>query len=342
MCHYRTVTSMSVTIQDVAKVAGVSTATVSRVLNGASTVDAALARRVREAIAATNYIPNSHGRALRRQVSQTWAAIVPDVQNPFFTTMVAALESAAVASGYAVILCNSDEQVSRERTYVQAAIAQRMAGVVIGVVSGNDSDLQPFFDARIPTVLFDRRIEGYNGDIVETDNVLAGRMVAEHLLQAGRRRIACIAGPADVSTTEDRVRGFEEVLAASGNSGSGLLYRANLRPEGGESAVRTLLAAHPDIDAIFATNGPLTVGAYRAIQNLGIDMPRDVALVGVDDDMWTRMVSPRVTVVQQPVAKMGAVAAELLFSHAEGKTPAPQHLVLRPQLLVRGSSARLD
>ena len=340
MCHDRTVIQRPVTIQDVAREAGVSTATVSRVLNGSGTVDPELARRVRQAVAATSYVLNTNGRALRRQVSDVWAAIVSDVQNAFFTTMVSALESVAVRQGYSVMLCNSDEQTARERAYIQAAIAQRMAGVVIAAASENASDLGPLDAARIPTVVVDRRVDSYEGDSIFVDNRLAGRMVAEHLLQGRHERMACIVGPADVSTTEERFEGFRDSLKAAGRPlPSRAVQRARLRPEGGEIAMRTLLTSGTPPTAVFVTNGPLTAGAYRAIQGLGLRMPEDVALVGVDDDFWTRMVSPMVTVIQQPVAQLGALAAELLLSRAQGSQSSSQHLMLQPQLLVRASSA---
>ncbi len=329
-----------VSIQDVARAAGVSAATVSRVLNGRSTVDPELAARVREAVAATLYVPNSNGRALRRQVSDVWAAIVSDVQNPFFTGMVSALESVAAQRGLSVMLCNTDEHVAREQVYVRTAIAQRIVGVVIAAASANQSDLTPLAAAGIPVVVVDRRVNGYAGDSIFVDNRLAGRQAAEHLMQMGYERIACIAGPADVSTTEDRLTGFREALADGGHPLSAtLVRRANLRPEGGEIAMRALLSSAHRPDAVFATNGPLTVGVYRAIQAVGMAMPRDVALVGVDDDQWTRMVVPMVTVIRQPVTEMGALAAELLLSRGSASHLAPQHIVLDPQMLVRASSA---
>lgn len=329
------------TIQDVARQAGVSTATVSRVLNGASTVDADMARRVRAAAAATRYVPNSTGRALRRQVSDIWAVIVTDVQNPFFTAMFAALESVAVREGFSVMLCNSDEQVSRERTYLQAAVSQRMAGVVVAVTSERESDLGPIRAARIPVVVVDRRLHDHTGDTILVDNVLAGRLAADHLVQHGHRRIACIAGPPDVSTTEDRLAGFRAALAEAGRSiPERWVCRANLRAEGGEIAMRSLLAQSDPPDAVFATNGPLTVGTYRAIRSLRRSIPQDVALIGVDDDQWTRMVSPMVTVIQQPVAEMGRLAGELLSSRSRsGGEVDPQHIVLNPELLIRASTA---
>lgn len=328
-----------VTIVDVARKAGVSSATVSRVLNGASTVDAALASRVRAAAAATSYVPNSNGRALRRQVSDIWAVVVSDVQNPFFTALVAAIEEVALREGFSVMLCNSDEQIVRERVYLGAAVAQRMAGVVIAVASELDSDLTPLEAARIPTIVVDRRLHDYGGDTIVVDNELAGAMAAEHLIDQGYRRVGCITGPPDVSTTEDRLVGFRAGLLARGVAlPDRWVRRANLRAEGGEREMRSLLSGTDAPDAVFTTNGPLTEGAYQAVQLSERAIPGEIALIGVDDDHWTRMVSPRVSVIQQPVAEIGRLAGELLVARARGGGGEAEHIVLTPTLQARAST----
>src|SRR5699024_2650100 len=180
---------------DVAAAAGVSSATVSRVLNVSTSVAPQLDERVRQAALAANYVRNANGRALRRQRSDTWAVIVSDLQNPFFTSLVAAVERVAVRAGYSVMLCNTDEQLDRENTYLDAAIAQRMAGVVVSVTSEEASDLARLTRAQVPTVVVDRRVHDFTGDTILLDNVRAGRMAAEHLLELGHRDILCLAGP---------------------------------------------------------------------------------------------------------------------------------------------------
>lgn len=332
----------AVTVLDVARAADVSSATVSRVLNGKASVDPELARRVTEAVAATGYVLNSTGRALRRQVSDVWAAIVSDLQNPFFTGVVGALEDVAVRQGFSVMLCNSDERLDRERRYVSATIAQRMSGTVIAVASERESDLRPLARAGMPVVLIDRRVHDYAGDSVLVDNRTAGRLAAEHLVAQGFRRVACIAGPADVTTTEDRLCGLRAQLVQSGGGlDERYVRRTDLRTDGGVAAARSLLAMADPPDAVFATNGPLTAGAYRAVQGLGLRMPSDVGLIGVDDDQWTRMVTPQVSVIAQPVQQIGRLAGELLDARSRDPAAPPRHEVLPPTLLERASSTAL-
>ncbi|GAB2987507.1 LacI family DNA-binding transcriptional regulator [Actinotalea caeni] len=326
-------------ITDVARAAGVSSATVSRVLNGASTVDPELARRVREAAKASGYVPNPNGRALRRQRTDVWAAIVSDLQNPFFTSLVAAVEHVAVRSGHSVMLCNTDEQLAREQGYLATAIAQRMAGVVVSVTSEQESDLSPLLAAGIPTIAVDRRVHDFPGDTILLDNVRAGRMAAQHLLELGHRDIVCLAGPSGVSTTEDRLRGALDALDEAGiPHDDRRMLRSDLRADEAEAMVRELLAGDRRPDAIFATNGPVTAGAYRAIQESALRMPEDISLVGVDDDRWTRMVRPSVTLVAQPVEEMGERAAEQLLLRGQAPDAPALHLLLTPRLLVRHSA----
>lgn len=331
----------SVKILDVAREAGVSTATVSRVLNGSDSVAPHLAERVLRAAAEMHYVPNSTGRALRRQVSDIWAAVIPDAQNPFFTTLVSALQSVAEREGISVVLCNTDEQLVRERAYLTAAVAQRMSGALVAVSSESESDLSPLLNARMPVVVVDRRLHDYTGDAVFVDNAHGGRMAAQHLLSQGYAQIACIAGPPDVSTTEDRLHGFQEELARAGMPlPAQRLRRANLRPEGGMAALLSLMDEPEPPDAVFSTNGPLTVGAFRGIQELGLVVPDRIALLGVDDDHWTRMVTPKVTVLQQPVAEIGRLAGDLLLRRSRSQDTPPERPLLEPRLIVRESTTR--
>ncbi|MDR1432454.1 MAG: LacI family transcriptional regulator [Propionibacteriaceae bacterium] len=329
----------AVSIMDVASRAQVSTATVSRVLNGKGNVDPALAAAVRQAVRETGYTPNITGRALRRQVSDVWAAIVPDIENPFFTAVVAALESVAISNGYSLMLFNTNERLDQERRYVEAVVSQRMAGVVLAVSSERDSDISPITSAGIPLVLIDRRLRGYLGDAVFVDNLTAGRQAAKHLIAQGFTDIACIAGPEDVSTTEDRLSGLREELEAAG---IGLrpewVRRSNLRFEGGEIALRSLVSNDPVPKAVYVTNGPITAGAFRAAQQLEIEIPATLGIVGTDDDQWTRMVAPAVTVIAQPTARIGKLAGECLVARSNDPIGAGQQITLAPSLLARDSS----
>ena len=325
------------TIADVAREAGVSAATVSRVLNGSATVSSERADRVRLAAEALRYQPSGPARALRRQRTTLWAAIVADNENPFFTSMLRGVEDIAQRESHRLVLCNTDEDVEKEAAYIDVAIADRMAGVIIAVASTAKSDLEPLVRAGIPIVAVDRLPHSATIDSVLVDNRLGARQATEHLLDGGATRVACITGPARLSNAETRLAGYRDALTDRGIvPDKDLVRRADFREEGGHRAACSLLDGPTPPDAIFVTNNLMTLGALRALRERGRRVPDDVTLVGFDDAPWTSLVTPPLSVVAQPTAEIGRQAAELLASAGSGR-PA-RHLVLAPTLVVRESS----
>ncbi len=325
------------TISDVARAAGVSPATVSRVLNGSSPVSADRADRVRQAAADLGYQPSGPARALRRQRTTVWAAIVADVQNPFFTTMIRGVEDVAQAADHRLVLCNSDEDPAKEAAYVDVAIADRVAGVIIAVSSASRANLDRLQRAGVPVVAVDRRPKGDGIDSVVVDSRTGARQAVEHLLDGGARRVGIVTGPRRVSTAESRLSGYRAALKARGiELDPALVRHSDFREEGGHAATLSLLDEVDPPDALFVANNLMTLGALRALRERGCRVPRDVAIVGFDDAPWTTLITPALTVVAQPTYELGRQAAQLLMS-ASPERP-PRHLVLRPELVVRGSS----
>jgi LacI family transcriptional regulator len=327
------------TIVDVAREADVSTATVSRVLNGTSGVSADRAGRVRDAAARLGYVPCGSARALRRQQATVWAAIVPDIANPFFTALVRGIEDVARVRNHRLVLCNSDEDLEREASYLDIVIAERMAGVVIAVASNRDSSLAPLIERGVPTVAVDRRPSGSRLDSVVVDNRSGAAEAVTHLLAMGCRRVGCITGPRRVSTSTERLEGYRDALVAHGLPvDRALVRRADFKEDGGSRATRSLFESSTPPDALFIANNPMAVGALRALRDLDLVVPRDVALVAFDDSPWTTLTRPELTVVAQPAYEIGRVAAELLATSSDAR-PA-RTIVLSPTLVVRASSRR--
>jgi LacI family transcriptional regulator len=325
-------------IGDVAAAAGVSPATVSRVMNGTGAVSPDRAAAVREAAERLGYTPSGPARALRQQRARVWAAIIADIENPFFTALVRGIEDVASAEGHRLVLCNTDEDVDKEAEYLGIALAEQMAGVVIAVASAQ-SDLRPLLQRRVPVVAVDRRPTRYEDEVdsVVVDNVLGARQATEHLLAAGARRVACITGPERASTATERLAGYQQGLRAGGHKPStALVGRADFREEGGYAATRALLAGKQRPDALFVANNLMTIGALRAANDAGLRVPDDLLLVGFDDAPWTTLVDPQLTVVAQPTYEMGRQAARLLAT-ATPELPS-RHVVLPPTLVVRASS----
>jgi LacI family transcriptional regulator len=335
----RPVTLPGVTkIGDVASAAGVSAATVSRVLNGRGNVSPELSERVRQVAAELDYQPFGPARALRQQTTPVWAVVIADIENPFFTAMVRGVEDVAVAGDHRVVLCNSDEDLDKEAAYLNIVVAERMAGVVIAVASTADSELEPLFDRGVPVVAVDRRPLHEQVDSVLVDNRLGGEQATAHLAASGCRRIACVTGPSRLSTASDRLAGYRDALAESGRPvDSSLVRRSDFKERGGYEATRALLAGDEPPDGVFVANNLMTIGAVRAIRDAGLDIPGDVAIVGFDDAPWTTLIRPQLTVVAQPTYEIGRQAAQLLAS-AEPGGPA-RHIVLGPTLIPRESTA---
>jgi LacI family transcriptional regulator, galactose operon repressor len=324
-------------IDDVAERAGVSKATVSRVLNGSRSVAPDKEARVRRAAQELGYEPFGPAQALRQQRVRVWAVIIADIENPFFTSMVRGIEDVAYGEGYRLVLCNSDGDVNKEAGYLDIAIRERMAGVVIAAASNTDSHIERLVAEGIPAVAVDRRLDGPRVDSVVVDNATGAAEATRHLIEGGSRRVACIAGPPIVSTSNERLSGYRDGLRSAGVSyDRALVRRADYREDGGYKAARSLLALDDRPDALFVTNNLMTVGALRAIRDADLRIPRDIAVVGFDDSPLAELMHPRLTVVAQPTYEIGRTAAELLADRAAPRSP--KDIVLMPRLVVRESS----
>jgi len=325
------------TIQEVARHAKVSTATVSRVLNNHGSVHPDLVRRVRAAVDALAYQRNAVARNLRRSQTSLWAVIVSDVGNPFFTAMVRGLEDVAQQRGCSVVLCNSDENPEKEADYIAAAAAERMAGVAISAAS-TSTDVTPLVDLGIPVVAIDRRLRSANVDTVLADNQRGAEAATGHLVDMGYRRIACITGPPQAMTASERLKGYKRALRRHGREvPPGLIRHADFRERGGYDAMRSLLADSAP-DAVFVTNNLMTVGALKYLVTHGIRIPRDIGVVGFDEIPWADLIRPSLSTVAQPTYDMGRIAGQLLAAHSAAPDKQPETVVLRTSLNIRASS----
>lgn len=322
-----------VTIRDVAREAGVSIATVSRAVNGIPTVDPVLAQRVLDTVDRLGYVPNNVSRSLRLQRSTSWAVIVQGL-NAFIASVVEAIEAAAERDGTSVYLGITDFDDQRERRYVQTSLSQQVGGLIVGYVSNLDT----YHHLAIPIVFVDREMPGSPHDSVTIDNRRAGRLAAEHLWEQGFTRIAYVASDQPGAPAAGRAHGLVETLAAHG-IGVPPQYRRTTAYSlaGGREEIDALLALPEPPEAVFCTNGPVTQGAF-----LGLKAARNdaIALIGTDDEPWTALATPTITVVQQPVAEIGTTAARLLSERIAGFDGPPRHVVLQPTLVVRESSLK--
>jgi len=327
------------TIRDVAATAAVSAATVSRVLNGRVDVAPELRDRVLAAVAQLNYRPNGAARSLRTRATTVLGVIISDITNPFFTSMVRGVEDAAQEAGYSVVLANTDEDLDKERRYVEVAAAEQMAGVVLSPASSSHTSISYLVDRNIPVVTIDRRLRGAPVDSVTVNNFRAAFEATEHLIEQGCRRIGFVAGPVTTTTGSRRLAGYKAALRAAGlPDDPQLVASGEFRIDGGRAATATLLGQH--IDGLFAANNLMTIGALETLGAHGIEPGRDLAVVGFDDINWGTALRPPLTAVSQPTYEIGQRTAELLLRRIRGEKLPLQRIVLPAKLVIRESSLR--
>ncbi|CEJ15277.1 HTH-type transcriptional repressor PurR [bacterium YEK0313] len=330
------------TIRDVARLANVSVATVSNALNNAGRVSPELLARVRAAVDKLGYAPDAAARSLRKGASRLIGLIVGDITNPFFADLFEAVEDAAAARGYLVLLLNSNERVEREEAHLRMLRSQRIDGLILaptGAVSMNRAALLAALE--IPVVLVDRAMDGLGYDAVVLDNHRAGHAATTYILGHGHRRIGLINGPDVVRTAADRLQGYREALIGAGIGFDPALVRnAAFQEQAAYDAAIDLLGGAEPPTAILAANNKMTIGALRALADLGLACPGDVSIVGIDDLPWAEAVTPRLTMVAQPVRAMGEAALERVVERIAGSlvTPATTR-VMAPRLVARNSCA---
>jgi LacI family transcriptional regulator len=325
-----------VSMRDVALRAGVSVATVSRVLNASPTVRPEARERVTTAIAELGYRPNRLARNLRRQTAEMIGVVVSDIENPHFTAMVRAVEDAAFGKGYRLLLCNSDEQAGKQRAYLEMLAAERVSGVILSPTDPGGAEIGDLLDLGISVVAFDRHVDDPRADAVVTDGEGASWLGVEHLQAAGHERIALIAGPPNVETARARRDGYEAAMRARGLVP--VIADGRYRIEGGRAATAELLAEHDEVTALLIANNLMAIGALKALAEAGRRVPDDVAIVAIDDPFWAELVQPPLTVLAQPVRAMADAAVSLLLERVTGRRQTPHQEVFKFELRVRGSS----
>ncbi len=324
-----------VQIKDVARLAEVSSATVSRVLNNDRGVSAGRRQRVVDAIRELGYQPNRVARSLRRQYTDTIGVVVSDIENPHFTQAVRVVEDAAFAQGYRVLLCNTDETPAKQSSYLEMLAAERVLGVIIAPADPSDTTISQLLDMDIPIVAFDREAGDPRADAVTADNVTAGRRATEYLLTRGHTCIGFVAGRPDIQTGIDRLRGFEMAMAKrnlAAHSVTGMF-----RMHEAQTATRDLLDEHTDLTAIVVGNNLMTVGTLRALKDVGRQVPTDISLVQIDDPFWAELVEPPLTSLAQPVRQMAQRAADLLMERISRERTVSKHVEFQFELRERAS-----
>lgn len=324
-------------IKDVALAAGVSTATVSRVLANNSRVKEETKNRVLLAIDALGYRPNLIARSLRVQKSAKIGLLVSDIRNPFFTAIGRAVEDAAYEQGYSVLMCNTDENPEKEELYLNLLHDENVAGIIFSPTQEFSANLSTF-TSDIPLVIIDRAVKSDQVDMVLLDNVSAAYELTTHLINNGYNKIAGLFGNAS-TTGRERNKGFLKALTENQLKPFSQQFLPPRIQQGYDASIAILdKEDHPD--AIITSNSLLTAGAFKALRDRKFRVPSDIALVGFDETTWGALVDPPITLIAQPTEEIGRTATELLFQRIHEPTRSPKTVILKGTLVKRGSSIK--
>ncbi|ARC57853.1 Ribose operon repressor [Frondihabitans sp. 762G35] len=332
----------TISVRDVAALAGVSVGTVSNVLNRPDKVSEGTVRRVQDAIDSLGFIRNDAARQLRAGRSHSFGLIVLDAGNPFFSDLARGAEDRAAEEGLSVLLGNSGDDLDREAAYIDLFEQQRVSGVLLSPIGDRVGRLERLRSRGIAAVLVDRAVDGSAFSSVSVDDVAGGRIAATHLLDIGRRRLAFVGGPSTTAQVADRLDGAQDAVGRVTGATLEILPTAALTVLEGRSAGEAI-AARPRSDrpdAIFCANDLVAVGVLQGLGILGgVEVPGEIALIGYDDIAFAQATVVPLSSVRQPAELIGRTGLELLLAESvEGWAGEPQRVVYQPELVVRGST----
>ena len=326
-------------MKDVAVLAGVSTSTVSRVINNSMPVDEETRLKVEQAIKTINFKPSLMARGLRMKSANLIGIVVPELQHETFTSFIKFTEQSVEAQGYNLVIGSTSSNVETEERFIVNLIRRNIDGIIFSRVSDNSQALKLIDRSNIPIVIIDRSLEREDIPSVVRNNYGAGVMAAEHLLSLGHRRFACITGPMDISINRDRIRGFRETIVQNGGTlEDKCVFEGNFKFESGGRGVDYLVDTRADFTAIWVQNDYMAIGAINRFVARGISVPGDVSVIGLDNIEHSWMIQPALTTIAQPFQEMCANAVDIIIKMSRKEQISATRIVLDPELVVRGTT----
>lgn len=303
------------TIREVAQLAGVSPATVSRVMNGTAKVDEEKRKRVEDAIRETGFMPNKLARALFKNSSGLIGLIVPNIENPFFNELAGVIEEEAYKGGLHIVLCSSGNNTQKETDNIRMLEQMKADGIIL--ITNGDHTGRMIEKCQLPVIVVDRHLADC-GEIahIEADHYKGGRIAAEFLMECGCRRIVCLRGPQEYTSGKLRYQGYCDVCREYGIPERYVDTAYSF--ESGSRAVEEMLERFPEVDGIVAANDMVAISSYKVLRSRGIRVPEDIQIVGFDDIRFGSLTSPALTTIHQPIEEMGKRAVDIIFRYAEG------------------------
>jgi len=330
---------MKTTIKDVAKKAGVSAATVSRVVGGYGYVSQLTRNKVLAAVEVLSYLPDSVARSMVTKSTRTIGLVITDIMNPFFAQLARGVENITWKNQYTLILANTDEEVEREKAIIKALLEKRVdAFIVVPACSKNAPHLEELVRYDIPLVLLDRGVQGLDVDTVMVDNKKGAYQAVSHLVKLGHRKIGMLLDNLDISTNIERLEGYRQALTEYGlQVDENFILSCQYTRQSAYELVASMVRKSDRPTALFTANNFMTIGALRAIQEGGLRIPQNVALVGFDDLEWTQFGPPQISAIVQPVLEIGEVAGQRILARITDGTSAPMEIRLATKFVVRES-----
>jgi len=334
---------MKATIYDIAREAGVSIATVSNAINGKGKISQKRRREILEIMERMHYQPSVIASALMGKKTFTLGLLIPDVSNPFFAEIARAIEDQAHHSGYSVIICSTDNKDERIERYIKLLEQKSVDGIIIGTGIDNLEILKQLLSKSIPVAMIARDVDSLSLHTVITDDFYGGTIAAEHLIGLGHRKLAVLAENLKVSSSRERVRGFKSaLLEANIPFDDTNVVACDYKIEDGKRGAKALLRKGDRPTAIFCCNDMLAIGVLQAAKDEGLQVPGDLSVIGFDNTILSNVVNPPITTVAQPMEYMAKLVFELIVSNLENDLAPKKRIVLRPELIVRESTASVE
>lgn len=330
---------MKPTIYDVAEKAEVSIATVSKVINQTGRIGEKTRKRVIEVMKDLNYSPSVVASALTGKNTYTVGLLVPDIANPFFAEMARSVEDRGHELGFNVVMCSTDHDEEKEAQYISLLRRKSVDGLILASVIQNDEILKALIKQNLPVALISRDMPSLAVDTVIVDDFIGGYAATEHLIELGHEKIAVLAEKMTVTSSRERVRGYQKALEEAGLPVEDDWMRiSDFTVEAGKQSTRELLDSPDRPSAIFACNDMLAIGAIQATREKGLSVPDDLSVVGFDDTVLATMIDPPLTTVAQPIQDMGSKVMDLLVEEIKKEKRTKQRVVLLPELVIREST----
>lgn len=332
---------MKPTIYDIAKLAGVSTATVSKVFNQTGRISVKTKERIMEISNQLNYQPSMVASALTGKKTYTIGLLIPDLVNPFFAELSRNIEDRAHELGFNLVICNTDNERNKEIKYIQLLRQKSVDGIVVATGVSNDELLKELINQKVPIALVARDMSMLALSAVLVDDFAGGYNATSYLVQLGHKRIATIAENLNVTSSKDRVRGYRHALNEVGLPyDEKLVQISDFSVEGGKRTAGKLLDQTERPTAIFACNDLLAIGAFQAAKERGIGIPDQLSIVGFDNTILATITDPPLTTIAQPIQAMGQQVIDLITQEINNDKTVKQRVVLLPELIVRGSACQ--